>query len=205
MLLRLQFKFAPIWFQYTGASQNLLYRRTSDPNIIEDIPARPLQMELDDPSTEDEARETTNELQCDKSAGPMAFHMKCLKQMVRRWYRSWQLFYTCRKNGFSTQDQKDATTVRPFKGKGDKSSCDKCCGIFLLSIAGKILSKVILNRLNTHLLDEAVPESKCGFHSNRGTVNMIFPARQIQEKCKEQNRDLYMLFVDLKKAFDTVS
>ena len=34
---------------------------------------------------------------------------------------------------------------------------------------------------------------------------MIFTARQLQEKCQEQNIDLYMTFVDLTKAFDTVS
>ena len=34
---------------------------------------------------------------------------------------------------------------------------------------------------------------------------MIFKARQLQEKCQEQNVDLYMTFVDLTKAFDTVS
>ena len=34
---------------------------------------------------------------------------------------------------------------------------------------------------------------------------MIFTARQLQEKCQEQNTDLYMTFVDLTKAFDTVS
>ena len=34
---------------------------------------------------------------------------------------------------------------------------------------------------------------------------MIFAARQLQEKCQEQNVDLYMTFVDLTKAFDTVS
>ena len=34
---------------------------------------------------------------------------------------------------------------------------------------------------------------------------MIFTARQLQEKCQEQNADLYMTFVDLTKAFDTVS
>ena len=31
---------------------------------------------------------------------------------------------------------------------------------------------------------------------------MIFAARQIQEKCREQHRDLYMVFIDLTKAFD---
>ena len=34
---------------------------------------------------------------------------------------------------------------------------------------------------------------------------MIFTARQLQEKCQELNVDLYMAFVDLTKAFDTVS
>ena len=33
---------------------------------------------------------------------------------------------------------------------------------------------------------------------------MIFTANQFQEKCQEQNVDLYMTFVDLIKAFDTV-
>ena len=34
---------------------------------------------------------------------------------------------------------------------------------------------------------------------------MIFTSRQLQEKCQEQSVDLYMTFVDLTKAFDTVS
>ena len=34
---------------------------------------------------------------------------------------------------------------------------------------------------------------------------MIFTGRQLQEKCQEQNVGLYMTFVDLTKAFDTVS
>ena len=34
---------------------------------------------------------------------------------------------------------------------------------------------------------------------------MIFVLRQIQEKCREQNIGLYAAFLDLTKAFDTVS
>ena len=54
-------------------------------------------------------------------------------------------------------------------------------------------------------LDKAgrIPESQCGFRKDRGTIDMIFTARQ--EKCQGQNIDLYMTFVDLTKAFDTVS
>ena len=53
------------------------------------------------------------------------------------------------------------------------------------------------------ITQENMPESQCGFRSNRGTVDMIFVLRQIQEKCREQNMGLYAVFVDLTKAFDS--
>ena len=34
---------------------------------------------------------------------------------------------------------------------------------------------------------------------------MLFAARQVQEKCREENLDLYMVFVDLTEALDSVS
>lgn len=34
---------------------------------------------------------------------------------------------------------------------------------------------------------------------------MVFVLRQLQEKCWEQNKGLYVTFIDLTKAFDTVS
>ena len=104
------------------------------------------------------------------------------------------------------QDFKDASIIHLYKRKGNPQVCDNHRGISLLSIAGKILAKILLNRLNAHL-DQAglIPESQCGFRKNRGTIDMIFTARQLQEKCQEQNVDLFMTFVDLTKAFDTVS
>ena len=104
------------------------------------------------------------------------------------------------------QDFKDASIIHLYKRKGNPQVCDNYRGISLLSIAGKILAKILLNRLNAHL-DQAgfIPESQCGFRKDRGTIDMILTARQLQEKCQEQNVDLYMTFVDLTKAFDTVS
>ena len=83
--------------------------------------------------------------------------------------------------------------------------CDNHRGISLLCIAGKILARILLNRLIDHLEQGLLPESQCGFRKERVTTDMIFAARQLQEKCQEQNVDLYTTFVDLTKAFDTVS
>ena len=103
------------------------------------------------------------------------------------------------------QEFKDATIVHLYKRKGLRQSCDNHRGISLLSIAGKILARLMLNRLIDHLERDLLPESQCGFRKGRGTVDMIFAARQLQEKCQEQNKALYSTFVDLTKAFDTVS
>ena len=63
----------------------------------------------------------------------------------------------------------------------------------------------MLTRLLEHLVDLVLPESQCGFRRGRSTIDMIFVARQLQEKCRQQHQDLYMAFVDLTKAFDTVN
>ena len=103
------------------------------------------------------------------------------------------------------QEFKDASIIHLYKRKGNRQVCDNHRGISLLCIAGKILARILLNRLIDHLEQGLLPESQCGFRKERGTTDMIFAARQLQEKCQEQNVDLYTTFVDLTKAFDTVS
>jgi hypothetical protein len=187
--------------------EQLLNRPSSvDPSAIEEIPLRTVRLELDSPPTEKEVADAISELQCGKSAGPDGIPPEVFKSGGNSLTHKFTEFLCmCWEDGCLPQDLKDARIVHLYKGKGEKSSCDNYRGISLLSIAGKVLAKVILNRLNAHLLDETVPESQCGFRQNRGTIDMIFSARQIQEKCREQNMDLYILFVDLTKAFDTVS
>ena len=103
------------------------------------------------------------------------------------------------------KDFRDATVVSLFKNKGSKNDCNNYRGISLLCIAGKILARILLNRLVENISEGNLPETQCGFRPNRSTVDMIFSVRQVQEKCREQNMDLYMVFVDLTKAFDTVN
>ena len=104
-----------------------------------------------------------------------------------------------------TQDFKDASLVHIYKRKGDRAICDNHRGISLLCIASKILARIMLNRLAHHIADNVLPESQCGFRAGRGTTDMIFGMRQIQEKCREQNQELYMFFIELTKDFDSVN
>ena len=114
------------------------------------------------------------------------------------------------------QEMKDASVIHLYKKKGNRQVCDNHRGISLLVIGGKILARILLDRLQAHLesADQGpilatqvglLPETQCGFRQGRGTIDMIFTARQLQEKCREQNVGLYTTFIDLTKAFDTVS
>ena len=99
---------------------------------------------------------------------------------------------------------RDAKIVTLYKNKGEWSDCNNYRGISLLSIIGKVSARMVLARLQT-LATRIYPELQCGFRSERSTVDMIFSVRQIQEKCREQNKPLYVAFIDLTKAFDLVS
>nr|VZI21256.1 unnamed protein product [Spirometra erinaceieuropaei] len=63
----------------------------------------------------------------------------------------------------------------------------------------KIFVRLLLNRLNGY------PQSQCGRHHHRGTTDMIFAVRQLQDKGQEMRGHHHCTFVDLTKAFDTVN
>ena len=75
--------------------------------------------------------------------------------------------------GSVPQAWKDASIVTIYK-KGDRTDYGNYRGISLLSIAGKIFARILLNRLSTHITPEVVPETQCGFRGNRSTMDMIF-------------------------------
>nr|VZI47351.1 unnamed protein product [Spirometra erinaceieuropaei] len=109
------------------------------------------------------------------------------------------------RQGEVPQDFKGATTVHLYGPKGNRQLCDNHRSISLLNIAGKIYARILFNRLNHHLEQGLLPEIQCGSRRPCGTTDTIFAARQLQGKCQEMRIHLYSTFVDLKKAFDTVT
>lgn len=52
--------------------------------------------------------------------------------------------------------------------------------------------------------EKILPETQFGFRPNRGTYEANSSLRQLQEKSREQGCHMYLSFVDLEKAFDSV-
>ena len=49
-----------------------------------------------------------------------------------------------------------------------------------------------------------LPEEQCGFRPDRSTTDMMFVARRLQEIGRKPGMSLFMCFIDLRKAYDTV-
>ena len=64
------------------------------------------------------------------------------------------------------------------------------------------MSNILLSRLNPYA--EEVGDHYCGFRRNRSATDHIFYICKILEKKWEYNEAVHQLFIDCKKAYDTV-
>jgi hypothetical protein len=76
--------------------------------------------------------------------------------------------------------------------------------ISLMSHVTKILLKVIQERTKWKI-DREISEDQFGFRPFNGTREAIFCIRQIIEKYIEVQKDIYVCFIDYKKAFDSIN
>ena len=73
----------------------------------------------------------------------------------------------------------------------------------MLDVVGKVFARIIQERLQV-IAERTLPDSQCGFRKGRGCCDMLFVARQLLEKTREHHDTMFTLFVDLRKAYDSV-
>ena len=104
---------------------------------------------------------------------------------------------------FCTPEEWKGSIIIPIHKKGDETDCNNYKGISLLPTTFKILSNILLSRLIPHA-KEITRDHQCGFRRIRSTIDHIFCIRQMLEKEWEHNEEVHQLFIDFKKAYDSV-
>ena len=93
--------------------------------------------------------------------------------------------------------------VVPLFQKGDQRVYVNYRGITLLSLPGKVYSKVLERRV-CPIVEPQIEEEQSGFRPGRGMTDQLFTLAGILEGAWEYAYLVYMCFVDLEKAYNRV-
>ena len=163
----------------------------------EDLPIK-----CDVPNKE-EIKKAIGQLKNGKAAGPDNIPAEALKAdtdtMVEILY---PLFKKIWQEKRAPVEWKEGHLVKLPK-KGDLSDCANYRGITLLSVPGKVFSRILLNRMKD-AVDPVLRDQQAGFRKNRSCTDQIATLRIILEQSQEWNSSLYINFLDYEKAFDSV-
>ena len=93
--------------------------------------------------------------------------------------------------------------IIPIPKKVDLSLGSNYRGISLTSLVAKTYNRMILNRIRPHL-DCHLRKNQNGFRSGGTTTSQILALRRLIEGVKDKNLEAILIFIDFKKAFDTI-
>jgi len=102
-----------------------------------------------------------------------------------------------------TAEEWNESIIVPIHKMGDKTDCSNYRGKSFLPTTYKILSNILFSRLIPYA-KEIIGDHECGFRRNRSTIDNIFCISQILEKKWEYIEEVHRLFIDFKKAYDSV-
>ena len=125
--------------------------------------------------------------------GDPALRRRLLDIVVRIW------------RGVKVPQQWKYAIIMALHKKKDRTECGNYRGISQVAHAGKILLKIIARRLSEYCERVGIlPEEQSGFRPNRSTTDMMFVIRRLQELVLKKRTPLYVCFIDLTKAYDSV-
>ena len=180
-----------------------------DPNIAEGLDQWPENMPLGVRPTMQELTDAIRSLANEKAVGPdgvsvelfkitlngdPALRPRLLDIVVRIW-----------KGGRGAAAVEICHHRGTLHTKKDQTECGNNKGISLVARAGKILLKIIARRLSEYCERLGIlPEEQSGFRPTRSTTEMMFVICRLQELARKKRISLYVCFIELTKAYDSV-
>ena len=105
-------------------------------------------------------------------------------------------------DGFALEQWRISNII-PVPKKGDLTDTNNYRGISLTSIVTKTFNRMILNRIQPEA-EKKLRDNQNGFRKGRSTTSHILTLRRILEGARAKNLSAVMVFIDFKKAFDSV-
>lgn len=113
-----------------------------------------------------------------------------------------QLFNSILDSGTTPFQWSESNMILLYK-KGDPTDIGNYRPISLLPTLYKLFSSIIEKRISKRI-EEHQPIEQAGFRRGYSTIDHIHAIEQIVEKYNEYQKPLYVVFIDYRKAFDTI-
>jgi hypothetical protein len=140
-----------------------------------------------------------------KAPGPDSIFNETFKYICSLSLTEITAFYNiCLLSGKFPSLWKNANLKLLYKNKGDSDDMNNYRGISLSNSIYNLLDRIMKNRLYAALAEE-IPENQFGFVRGRSTIQAINQLiHDIQNTVYISGKPLYALFLDIKKAFDSI-
>lgn len=173
------------------------------PNLTEEPAVYQTAEPLVDEPTREEVEKAIKMLKNNKAPGIDGLPAELIKQGGERMLTELHNLITNIWRRECIPDEWRESIITPVFKKGDRSDCNNYRGISLLSVGYKVLSNILLFRMNPYA-EENLGDYQAGFRRNRSTTDQIFTLRQVYEKCWEFGLEVHNIFVDFAKAYDSI-
>jgi hypothetical protein len=95
--------------------------------------------------------------------------------------------------------------IVPIHKAGDRTNCDNYRPITLVNAFSKVLEKIVYHKLTHHLeSNQLIHQHQYGFQKQRSTEQALIHVLNTISTAINENKYCIGIFLDLKKAFDTV-
>ena len=154
---------------------------------------------------EEEAQFALKGMKNNKAPGPDSLCNETLKLFCDPLLSEITAFFNlCLETGDFPDAWKVSDLILLFKGKGDTADTNNFRGISLSCSIYNLLDRMIKNRLYAYLADD-IPKNQFGFVRGRSTTQAINQLiAEIKLSVYDSHTPLYSLFLDVKKAFDSI-
>nr|KAG5691347.1 hypothetical protein BaRGS_033396 [Batillaria attramentaria] len=180
------------------------FRRSwRDVRVMRDIPPAETELPINcDKPSKAEIRKAIVTLRNGKAAGPDEIPAEAIKADTETAVNMLHSLFSKIWEKEEVPAQWKEGIVIKLPKKGDLRDCSNYRGIMLLSVPGKVLNRILLERMR-EAVDPMLRDQQAGFRRNRSCADQIASLRIIVEQSLEWNSPLYINFIDYEKAFDS--
>jgi len=99
----------------------------------------------------------------------------------------------------------NSASIVSIPKKGDLSDCNNYCGISLINVGLKIISKIVTDRISNYALSHNfIRPEQFGYRNHEECISLFITIREICQRKKFHGKFTNIAFLDLKTAYDSV-